>query len=102
MALSTDLVEFVRQCLREGVPRPEIERALVEAGWPVEQARRALRGFATIDFPVPVPAPASQGALRDAFVHLLMFATLFLSAYNLGSLVFELIDRAYPDPAANV
>jgi hypothetical protein len=102
MALSADLVEFVRQSLREGVPRPQIERALVDAGWPVEQARRALRGFAEIDFPIPVPAPTPQGALRDAFMHLLMFVTLLLSAYNLGSLIFELIDRAYPDPAVTV
>src|SRR5260370_25306475 len=28
-----------------------------------------------------------------------MFATLILSAYSLGDLIFELINRAYPDPA---
>lgn len=100
MALNADLVEFVRQSLRAGLPRGDIERALIEAGWPADQARRALRGFAEIDFPLPVPAPPSQAATRDTFVHLVMFATLVVSAYNLGNLVFQLIDRTFPDAAA--
>jgi hypothetical protein len=32
-------------------------------------------------------------------MYVVMFTTLYVSAYSLGSLLFELIDRAYPDPA---
>jgi hypothetical protein len=98
MALNADLVDFVRQSLRAGLSRAEIEGALVQAGWPADQARRALRGFAEVDFPVPVPSPASHAATREAFFHLVMFATLVVSAYSLGNLLFQLIDRAFPDP----
>jgi hypothetical protein len=100
VALNAELLEFVRQSLRAGVPRTDIERALLAAGWPPDQARRARRGFAEIEFPVPVPAPAVPAAARETFFHLVMFATLVVSAYSLGQLLFELIDRAFPDPAA--
>jgi len=33
-------------------------------------------------------------------MYVVMFATLILSGYNLGDLLFELIDRALPDPGA--
>lgn len=32
-------------------------------------------------------------------MYLVLFTTLYLSAYNLGSLLFELIEIAFPDPA---
>jgi hypothetical protein len=33
-------------------------------------------------------------------MYVVMFATLTVSAYSLGNLVFALIDRAFPDPAS--
>ncbi len=33
-------------------------------------------------------------------MYLTLFATLYTSAYHLGDLVFDLINRAFPDPAA--
>ncbi len=33
------------------------------------------------------------------FKYLLLFTTLYLSAYHLGSLLFSFIDRGFPDPA---
>ena len=35
---------------------------------------------------------------RDAFLYLILFTTLYFSSYNLGSLIFEFIDKALPDP----
>src|ERR1043166_5158644 len=99
MALNPDLVGFVKDSLARGLARDRIERALLESGWPAEQVRRALAGFADIDFPIPVPRPASLLSTREAFLYVLMFAMLFLSSYHLADLLFELINRAYPDPA---
>jgi hypothetical protein len=99
VSLSPDLVGFVRESLARGLPRAEVEQALLRAGWPAEQARQALAGFADIDFPVPVPRPQSSVSARDAFLQVVMLLTLLLSAYNLGALTFQLIDRAFPDPA---
>ena len=39
--------------------------------------------------PVPVPRPRPYLSPREAFLYLLMFATLYLSAWHLGSLVFD-------------
>jgi Domain of unknown function (DUF5671) len=38
-------------------------------------------------------------SLREAFTYVLMFATLFVTAYSLGDLLFSMINRAFPDPA---
>jgi hypothetical protein len=51
------LREFVHEALAKGLNRAEVERALLEAGWPAEQVADGLRAFAEVDFPVPVPRP---------------------------------------------
>jgi len=33
-------------------------------------------------------------------MYLVLFTTLYIVAYHLGSLVFDFINRAFPDPAA--
>ena len=99
MALSPDLVGFVREGLQRGLPRGQIEDILVRAGWPADQVRRALAGFADVESPIPVPRPAISTLPREAFLHVVMFLALFVSAFNLGAVLFGLIDLALPDPA---
>lgn len=99
MALSEELVRFVKDGLERGLPRDRIADALQRAGWPPDQIARAMTSFAEIDFPIPVPRPVPNVSARDAFMYVVMFATLTLSAYSLGDLLFEFINRAYPDPA---
>lgn len=101
MAQTTDeLRRFVREALARGVERERIAAALAEAGWPPEQAAAALAAWAETDLPVPVPRPRPSLSAREAFLYLLMFTTLILSAVNLGELVFRIVDHAFPDPAA--
>jgi hypothetical protein len=100
MAISDELIAFVKEAMARGLPKAEIERALAGAGWPQEQIRGALASFADAPFPIPVPVPRPYVSARDAFMYLVMFTTLYLSAFNLGQLIFELINRAFPDPAA--
>ncbi|HEY5612140.1 MAG TPA: DUF5671 domain-containing protein [Lysobacter sp.] len=90
---------FVREALAKGAGREAIENALAAAGWPAAQARSALNGYADVEFPVPVPKPRPYLSAREAFLYLVLFATLYLTAYHLGSLLFDLINRAFPDPA---
>lgn len=47
---------------------------------------------------MPVPQPRPELSARDAFMYLLMFAALYLSAYHLGNLLFQVINLAFPDP----
>ncbi len=96
-AATQDLELFVRDALLKGASRDTIEAALTAAGWTPEQTRDALNAYAEVDFPVPVPKPRPYLSPREAFLYLVLFATLYLSAYHLGSLLFDFINRAFPD-----
>ena len=88
---------FVRDALLHGASRESIESVLTHAGWTPEQMRDALGAYAEVDFPVPVPKPRPYLSPREAFLYLVLFSTLYLSAYHVGSLLFEFINRAFPD-----
>ncbi len=94
-----ELDRFVHDALARGVPRPEIERALVDAGWSADRARAALSAFADLPFVVPVPRPRPSLSAREAFLYLTLFTALYLAAYHFGSLCFDLINLQFPDPA---
>ena len=94
-----ELESFVREALARGCARDDVQGAMLAAGWTHEQARSALGAYAEVAFPVPVPRPRPYLSAREAFLYLVLFSTLYLSAYNLGSLIFDFINRAFPDPA---
>jgi hypothetical protein len=98
MAVNDELVGFVRAALSRKVPRAEIEQVLQRGGWTNEQIRAALNAFLDSDFPLPVPRARPYLSAREAFQYLVLFATLYTSAYYLGSLVFDFINLAFPDP----
>jgi hypothetical protein len=101
MAINEELYGFLKDGLDRGLARDELERVLLESGWPREQVRGALDGFADVAFPIPVPRPKPYLSAREAFIYLVLFSTMYASAISLGTLVFQLIDRAFPDPAAD-
>ena len=92
------LKEFIEAALGAGKSRDEIGQVLEAAGWSAEQVADGLRGFADVPFAVPVPRPRAQVSARDAFLYLLLFGALYISAYQLGSLLFSLINLAFPTP----
>ena len=97
--VNDELHHFVRESLSNGQPREEIEKALTDAGWPKDQIGDALGAFAESEFPVPVPKPRPYLSAKEAFLYLLLFTTLYISAFHLGSLIFQIINLALPDPA---
>jgi Domain of unknown function (DUF5671) len=102
MAVSDELIGFVRDALAHGLSRRQVEEALEQAGWSPEQVNGALAAFAAVDFPIPVPRPGPSVSAREAFMYLLLFTTLYIVAFNLGSLLFQFINRAFPDPASSL
>jgi hypothetical protein len=98
---SDELSRFVRDALGRGIARAEIDSKLREAGWSPSDVARALRGFAELEFPLPVPRPQPYLSAREAFFYLLLFTTLFMAAFNLGRILFELIEKWLPDAAGN-
>jgi len=96
---SPELELFVREALLRGQSRDAIRQALAAAGGSEDQTRGVLDGYADVAFPVPVPKPRASLSAREAFQYLVLFASLYFSAYHLGSLLFDLVNRALPDPA---
>lgn len=90
---------FVKEALGAGASKVEIESALMKAGWPKHQVSAALEAFSSVEFVIPVPIPKAHISARDAFLYLVMFGMLYFSAYNLGSLLFQFVNLAIPDPA---
>ena len=99
MAVNDEISGFLKAGLERGLPREQLEDVLLEAGWPKDQVRRALGGFADVAFPIPVPRPAPYLSAREAFVYLVLFGTLYGSAISFGSLLFAFIHQAFPDPS---
>jgi hypothetical protein len=101
MAANEELTGFVREALARGLTRPQVEAALKQAGWDPKHVSGALAAFAAIDFPIPVPRPRTSLSAREAFFCLLLFSTMYVVAFQFGSLLFDFINQAFPDPAAN-
>ncbi len=98
-AATQELEQFVRAALASGASKAEVAGVLESAGWDRDQVQNALDAWADVPFAVPVPRPRPYLSARDAFLYLLMFSTLYLSAWHVGSLLFDLINLAFPDPA---
>ena len=101
MAENRALDTFVREALSKGAARADVSHALAQAGWSGADITGALRGYAEMEFPVPVPRPRPSLSARDAFQYLVLFGTLYVSAYGLGQLLYQLINMAFPDAAWN-
>lgn len=100
MAIPDPLIQFIKDALARGIPRADIKDALLAADWEREQVTAGLANFADSPFPIPVPRPAPYISAREAFLYLLLFTALYISAYHLGSLIIQFITLAFPDPAA--
>ena len=95
--MNAELRQFVRDALGRGVAREEIVRTLRQAGWRADEIDAELGRWADVPFAVPVPRRRPQLSAREAFLYLVLFATLYLAAFDTGAVLFELIERAFPD-----
>ncbi|OGL74322.1 hypothetical protein A3E39_04640 [Candidatus Uhrbacteria bacterium RIFCSPHIGHO2_12_FULL_60_25] len=96
--MSNELQSFVKESLEKNVPRARIQDVLKKAGWKPDEVRNALDAYADADFPVPVPRRKPYMSAREAFMYLVMFLTLYWTSFSFGQLIYQFINRAYPDP----
>lgn len=96
--MNQELHSFVKESLGKGQSRASIKEALLLAGWQEQEIAKALNSFAEVNFPVPVPKKKPYLAAREAFLYLVSFITLYITAFSFGALVFSFINVWLPDP----
>jgi len=97
--MQQDLQLFIRDALVKGLSKEKIKEVLLQAKWPTEEIDNALAHFADVDFPLPVPKRKAYLSAKEAFLYLLLFLTLYISAYSLGAIVYQFINFWFPDKA---
>lgn len=95
--MNRGVYDFVKESLERGLGRDAIRDVLVQAGWQEVEVRNALAAFADVDFPIAVPRPRPYIHAREAFFYLVSFISLYVTAFSFGALVFQIIDRTFPD-----
>lgn len=95
--MNRELQGFIKEALEKGHDREEIRRVLLEAGWQDSEIINGLSAFADVDFSVAVPRPAPYLYAREAFLYLVSFIALYVTAISFGIMVFGLIDYSFPD-----
>ncbi len=96
--MNAELTAFIKDSLERGQERDAIRDVLLRAGWQESEVRNALSAFADIRFPVAVPRPRHSFHAREAFLYLVSFIALYVTAINFGIMVFGLIDWTFTDP----
>lgn len=97
--MAYDLQPFVRESLAKGLSKSQIRTALLKAGWQKEEIESELSVFADVDFPLPVPKRKPYLSAREAFLYLVLFLTLYISAWSIGTILFQVINLYIPDAA---
>ncbi|TSC58993.1 MAG: hypothetical protein Greene041619_174 [Candidatus Peregrinibacteria bacterium Greene0416_19] len=96
--MNQEITQFIAHARSKGMDHATIRMLLLSAGWKEKDIARAMTEE-TLDMPVPVPPDA--GGAREAFFHLLMFATLYTTVVSVIILFFTFINRLFPDPAVD-
>jgi hypothetical protein len=96
--MNSELTSFVHEALRKNIPRNDIRKILLRAKWSKEEIDDALENFLDADFPLPVPYHRPYLSAKEAYLYMVMFLMLYFSAISFGVLLFQFINRWYPDP----
>lgn len=95
--MTNELHTFIKESLEKGIDRARILNTLIQAGWQEDEVKKALAAFADLDFPIPVPRKKPSLQAREAFLYLVSFITLYITAFSFGALVFQFITIWFPD-----
>ena len=98
--MQNELSLLIKEALEKGQSREAIQSALQKAGWRQEEIANGLSLFADIHFPVAVPRPKPYLQAREAFLYLISFIALYVSAFSFGLLLFNFVDHWFPDPVS--
>jgi len=99
--MAGELRDFVREALMRGLSRDLIREKLLAAGWRAEEVETGLDAYADVESPIPVPRRRPYLSARETFFYLVLFVTLYITAFNVGAVLFQLVNRAVPDVAGS-
>lgn len=94
--MDSQLSHFIAAARQKGMDFQTIKSLLVASGWKERDVEQALVSQ-TLD--MPVPTPPDVGGAREAFLHLLSFACLYIGLGSLIFLYFNCLEWLFPDPA---
>ena len=100
--MNNELRSFIKESLERGQSKDTIHAVLMQAGWEDGEVRNGLAAFADVDFPIAVPRPTPYLHAREAFLYLVSFIALYVSAISFGFLVSasSTIPSTTPSPIA--
>jgi len=98
MATASDLHKFLDAARSQGATDETLVALLRGRGWPEEDVYRVLADHFESRSGLSVPSYKRSGSAKDAFLYLLAFSTLATWTCSLGSAMFTLIERWFPDP----
>ncbi len=92
------LHDFIEAAKAKGAADEFLAAFLTRRGWPADDVYSALGEYWERATGLSIPARSGAGeSSRDAFFYLLAFATLATWATALGSMLFQFVDRWFPD-----
>lgn len=96
--MAYEIDDFIREALSQGASKIDISTALKQEGWLDDEVKTALDSFGdTTIAGIPVPRRKTYTSAKEGFVYMLTFLTLYISAFHFGNLIFDFINKAYPD-----
>lgn len=100
--MNTLISDFVQKGLERGVSREQIASELQKGGWSPREIAEALDAFVESELPLAVPRKRVSSRPKETFLFLMLFAPLYMAAFALGSVLFDLINLTFPASNQNI
>ena len=94
----SDLKQFLDAARSQGASDEALVALLRGREWPEDDVYRVLADYFENRSGIAIPAYQRSGSAKDAFLYLFCFSTLATWTLGLGSVMFTLIERWFPDP----
>lgn len=89
------LTEFVELALDKGFSKDKIHNSLKKAGWDESEVKKITDLYSETNLGIAIPKPSEIATARHFFYYSLMFLAMYMALYNIGVIVFSMIDITF-------